>query len=114
DSEPAKWTVFMRKPLRRWSCLPGPVIETDGRILLGSDTGTIECLDVNSGRSLWRYVFPAERYWADEYSLLTFRAQLRRSEYQILLKTGGSVPLPVELQSIHEEPGDLGAPAYRV
>jgi len=34
-------------------------VEADGKLLIGTDHGQVECIDVATGRSLWIYVFPA-------------------------------------------------------
>jgi len=38
------------------------VTEHEGKLLLGSSAGHVECVDLTSGRSLWLYVFPVLRW----------------------------------------------------
>jgi len=38
------------------------VAAAQGRILLGSNMGHVECLDAHTGKSLWLYVFPTMRH----------------------------------------------------
>lgn len=38
--------------------------EAGGKLLLGSNLGHVECIDISSGRSLWMYVFPTIRQTA--------------------------------------------------
>ena len=75
--EDSTMTVEAAAPGGRWrgflpylSGAPGWVrdsVVVDGRLLLGSDRGQVECIDIASGRSLWIYVFPTVR-WTMSYT----------------------------------------------
>ena len=60
ESGPRKWTG-------RLPYLPSPgtlfaVGSTADRILLGSNLGHVECIDAETGRSIWMYMFPTIRH----------------------------------------------------
>src|SRR5262249_539216 len=64
------------------------VTETDGRLLVGSSEGHVECLDIESGRPRWLYMFPVIRQTASysiPYGMPPYLTQ-RAAEYREGLK----------------------------
>jgi hypothetical protein len=76
------------------------VSEAQGRLLLGSSEGHVECLDVKTGRPRWIYMFPVIRRtvsYSTPYGMPPYltqqAAEYREGVWKIDL-SGGSVPLP--------------------
>jgi hypothetical protein len=76
------------------------VSESKGKLLLGSSEGQVECLDIETGRARWIYVFPViseTQSFSSPYGLPPYLTQ-RADEYQRNIATmeisSGSVSLP--------------------
>lgn len=75
------------------------VTEHEGKLLLGSDAGHVECVDLASGKSLWLYVFPVLR-WSyldgSDPSWFGDTASAWHRNFRDLPKTVGMVRLPAD------------------
>jgi hypothetical protein len=77
----------------------GDVTEVDGRLLVGSSEGHVECLDIESGRPRWLYTFPVIRQtvsYSIPYGMPPYLAQQAAEYREGLKKTTicGSIPFP--------------------
>ncbi len=76
------------------------ITEAEGNLLLGSDEGHVECIDIESGRPQWLYAFPVIRWVRPEYNphrmppYLTQQAAEHREGAWKTKARCGSVPLP--------------------
>ncbi len=97
--------------------------EHDGRLLLGSTRGHVECIDISSGQPLWLYVFPRMRKtisYSTPHGMPPYLTELAATHQRSVAKMGetcGSVPCPVgfdigsskwsELRDSAEYPGRI-------
>jgi hypothetical protein len=80
------------------------VIEAPGRLLVGTNAGHVECLDIKTGRPQWLYVFPTVNQtmsYSVPYGMppyLTKAAHAYRQGIERMTLTRGSIPLAPEFE----------------
>ena len=80
------------------------VAEADGKLVLGSTEGQVECLDIESGRPQWLYTFPVTRQtmsYSSPYGMppyLTQQAAEYRKSVEKMSTPSGSILLPSDFQ----------------
>ncbi|MBP3954814.1 PQQ-binding-like beta-propeller repeat protein [Gemmata sp. G18] len=80
------------------------VAEADGKLLLGSSEGQLECLDSETGRSRWLYTFPVIRQtmsYSSRHGMPPYLTEQAAEYRRGLEQTGnlsGSIRLPSDIQ----------------
>lgn len=75
------------------------ITDAAGKLLLGSSEGQVECVDIDTGRARWIYVFPVIRRtmsYSTPYGMPPYRTQQAADYWEDVRKTdflGGSLLL---------------------
>jgi hypothetical protein len=94
------------------------VSEGNGKLLVGANSGHVECFDIPTGQSRWLYAFPtitvmssySPGHGGDEY--ISERAASYQGSIARLNRSRGSIPVPLELDLDPAKKVDLPAGEY--